>query len=66
MGTWDLIRKVLSRKTGILAILLLFLCMSLTWYFYVCANVQMDWIEFLQFKDKYRNSILGIGTALLS
>ena len=54
--------KGLVSYAGITATCLILYCTAITYFFYICATVKMDWVEFIWFKDKWRNAILGTGT----
>ena len=49
--------------TGITCICLFVFSVAITWFYYTLATVKMDMWECIYFKDKWRNTILGFGTA---
>lgn len=57
--------KALISKSGLTAISVVALSFSLTRFYYILAYIQMDYMQCIWFKDKWRNAILGIGTALI-
>lgn len=57
------VKDALLSYAGITAICLIIYSAAITYYFFICATVKMDWIEFIWFKDKWRNAILGLGSA---
>lgn len=48
--------------TGITCICLFTFSLAITWFYYTLASKQMDMWECIYFKDKWRNTILGLGT----
>lgn len=52
----------LISPTGLTLSVLIVFSASLTWFFYVVANTKMELMEIVQFKDQYRNLIIGLGT----
>ena len=56
-----IVKNVFS-LTGITCICLFIFSITITWFYYILASVKMDLIECIWFKDKWRNTILGLGT----
>lgn len=57
--------KALISKPGLTALSVVALSISLTRFYYIVANVEMDYMQCIWFKDKWRNAILGTGTLVL-
>lgn len=47
---------------GITAICLILFSVAVTWFYWYLATVSMDWVECRWFVEKWRNTILGLGT----
>lgn len=52
----------MTTKAALCGITLVLFSVAITWFYYTLAYVKMDWIECWWFKERWRNSILGIGT----